>query len=131
MNLFEKKSKKIRSVKDGTGRFTGSNTGNDDSNNTYHIKMAVLEELRHALKVKRINDELLEHLASNLKKETIIAGWHYFGMRVRVTLNEDKNLRHKEGSLTSSSDNVTYSARISSFGVSRFVRNSDRLVVRI
>lgn len=128
--IREKKSKKIRSVKDGTGRFTGSNTGNDDSNNTYHIKMAVLEELRHALKVKQINDELLEHLASNSKKETIIAGWHYFGMRVRVTLNEDKNLRHKEGPLTSSSDNVTYSARISSFGVSRFVRNSNRLVVR-
>jgi hypothetical protein len=34
--------------------------------NTYHIKMAVLEELRHTLKVKRINDELLEHLASTL-----------------------------------------------------------------
>jgi hypothetical protein len=45
----------------------GSNTGNDDSNNTYHIKMAVLEELRHALKVKRINYELLEHLASTLR----------------------------------------------------------------
>lgn len=43
----------------------GSNTGNDDINNTYHIKMAVLEELRHTLKVKRINDELLEHLASH------------------------------------------------------------------
>ena len=28
--------------------------------------MAVLEELRHTLKVKRINDELLEHLASTL-----------------------------------------------------------------
>ena len=38
-----------------------------DSNNTYHIKMAVLEELRHTLKVKRINDELLEHLASTLR----------------------------------------------------------------
>jgi hypothetical protein len=35
--------------------------------NTYHIKMAVLEELRHTLKVKRINDELLEHLASTLR----------------------------------------------------------------
>jgi hypothetical protein len=34
--------------------------------NTYHIKMAVLEELRHTLKLKRINDELLEHLASTL-----------------------------------------------------------------
>ena len=45
----------------------GSNTGNDDINNTYHIKMAVLEELRHTLKVKRINDELLEHLASTLR----------------------------------------------------------------
>ena len=43
-------------------------TGNDDSNNnTYHIKMAVLEDLRHTLKVKRINDELLEHLASTLR----------------------------------------------------------------
>ncbi len=41
------------SVKNGTGRFMSSNTGNDDSNNTYHIKIAVLEELRHALKVKR------------------------------------------------------------------------------
>jgi hypothetical protein len=29
--------------------------------------MAVLEELRHTLKVKRINDELLEHLASTLR----------------------------------------------------------------
>jgi hypothetical protein len=43
-----------------------NNTGNN-SNNTYHIKMAALEELRYALKVKRINDELLEHLASTLR----------------------------------------------------------------
>ena len=67
LNQFDKKSKKIWSVKKGIERFMGSNTGNDDINNTYHIKMAVLEELRHTLKVKRINDELLEHLASTLR----------------------------------------------------------------
>ena len=60
------------------------------------------------------------------------AGWHYFGMRERVTLNEDKNLRHEEGSLISSSENVIFSGRISSsFGLSRFSRKSDRLDFRL
>jgi hypothetical protein len=39
----------------------------NNSIDTYHIKMAAAEELRNALKLKRINEELLEHLASTLR----------------------------------------------------------------
>jgi hypothetical protein len=39
----------------------------NNNNNCYHIKMAAFQELQEALKIKRINDELLEHLVSSIR----------------------------------------------------------------
>jgi NTP pyrophosphatase (non-canonical NTP hydrolase) len=38
----------------------------EDENSIIYTQMAVLEQLRYAVKVRRVNDELLEHLASTL-----------------------------------------------------------------
>jgi hypothetical protein len=37
-----------------------------NNNDCYHIKMAAFHELQEALKIKRANDELLEHLLSSV-----------------------------------------------------------------
>ena len=37
-----------------------------NNNNNYHIKMAAFHELQEAL-IKRVNDELLEHLVSSIR----------------------------------------------------------------
>ena len=36
-------------------------------NSIYHIKLAAFQELKEALETKRMNDELLEYLASSLR----------------------------------------------------------------
>jgi hypothetical protein len=38
----------------------------NNNNDCYHIKMAAFHELQEALKIKRVNDELLEHLLSSV-----------------------------------------------------------------
>jgi adenylate cyclase len=38
-----------------------------NNNNNYHIKMAAFHELQEALKIKRVYDELLEHLVSSIR----------------------------------------------------------------
>jgi hypothetical protein len=37
-----------------------------NNNDCYHIKMAAFHELQEALKIKHVNDELLEHLISSV-----------------------------------------------------------------
>jgi adenylate cyclase len=39
----------------------------NNNNNNYHIKMAAFQELQEALKIKRVNEELLEHLVSSIR----------------------------------------------------------------